>query len=653
MCQDLSLSRRQLLRGASVLAGAAVLANRAPTALAGKRLCPGRLDASGDNAYSMAMHIHSSFSEQSGSMWDQLTQAKRNGVDVLWWTDHDWRMDGLTYRDQVHFTGLTEMGGKGQGGDWVWAPQQAGPLASSSPPCGIVKTPSSPNDPVQGGAMSLGALTSSPGVQAQAGYYCNTGPGRHNNRGNLTGQTITLDVLLPVSGWTAADGYVEFYIRSSTQESSGGRPAGEYTLTYQFVPGTGPVTSTAHVNAGIITIPVNGSGGPTVTLTPASGGSGWVTVSMTPGDDIRVLWRDLPDWRDFALWQFWLYAVSVSKTPVTGYVDYLTFDRTISGQGFFSQQAEMMATLGSAFPGVTQQQGTEISWMVEHFNWFGPHVQIPSYAGVTGSGYLKYVLGTVIPGIHVSGGLVSLNHPYGYGDGPLLPPQQQRALMRQIAAQWLGTVPTAGGCDLLEVGYPKRAGVDLNHHLGLWDVMSRNSVFLTGNGTSDDHLGQDWRGIGNNWVTSVWAPSTGSSDLLAALAAGHAWCGSLSAFPGGTLDMLVDGACPMGSVSLSALPSRSLQVSAAGMPAGSVLNVLQGIVDNAGPAQPMPDTARIASIPAAKLASRPVTMRVDNSRPSFARIEVATSLGRVIAVSNPVWMLHNPPPGGIPAPRQV
>jgi len=72
--------------------------------------------ADGTNAYSMAMHIHSSFSEQNGSMDGQLYQARLNAVDVCWWTDHDHRMDGIGYRDVTHFTSFSETGGPGQGG---------------------------------------------------------------------------------------------------------------------------------------------------------------------------------------------------------------------------------------------------------------------------------------------------------------------------------------------------------------------------------------------------------------------------------------------------------------------------------------------------------------------------------------------------------
>ena len=104
-------------------------------------------------AYSMAMHIHSSFSEQSGSMDSQLYQAATNAVDVLWWTDHDARMDGISYRKTVHFTSLTaEQGATGEGGAWKWQVRKSGPLASR-PPAGSSPRPCSPHDPVAGGAM--------------------------------------------------------------------------------------------------------------------------------------------------------------------------------------------------------------------------------------------------------------------------------------------------------------------------------------------------------------------------------------------------------------------------------------------------------------------------------------------------------------------
>jgi hypothetical protein len=206
------------------------------------------------------------------------------------------------------------------------------------------------------------------------------------------------------------------------------------------------------------------------------------------------------------------------------------------------------------------------------------------------------------------------------------------------------------GSDLLEVGYEVRNGVDLAHHVGLWDVMSRNSVFLTGNGTSDDHHGLDWAGMWNNWVTSAWSASTGKSDLLSALASGRVWCGSMTNFSG-SLDLLVDGSCPMGSVSLSGLTSRQLTVIASGLPVNGSLQVLQGTVDYAGSASPQPDTTVIASYSAAELASGQASLAVDTTAESFVRTQVLDDNGNVVALSNPAWLLRSTPPGGIPGPR--
>jgi hypothetical protein len=153
MCDDHAPgpSRRQVLHGAGALAAAAMVLGHLPRRMAPRS--PARPAALGGSllAYSMAMHIHSSFSEQSGSMDSQFYQAALNAVDVPWLTDHDHRMDGNNYRNTVHFTSLTgEKGAPGQGGKWTWQLQKSGPVAKASAGK-IVTTPCSPNDPVAGG----------------------------------------------------------------------------------------------------------------------------------------------------------------------------------------------------------------------------------------------------------------------------------------------------------------------------------------------------------------------------------------------------------------------------------------------------------------------------------------------------------------------
>ena len=122
---DAGMSRRRFVQSAGTLAAAAALPGVDPLGAGAERRAPRAAARAttfdGTFAYSMAMHVHSSFSEQSGSMDAQLNQAATNTVDVLWWTDHDFRMTGRGYRKTVHFISLTAVkGASGEGGAWHW-----------------------------------------------------------------------------------------------------------------------------------------------------------------------------------------------------------------------------------------------------------------------------------------------------------------------------------------------------------------------------------------------------------------------------------------------------------------------------------------------------------------------------------------------------
>lgn len=615
-----SLTRRNFLYGSAALAALAAVP-RLPLH------SPARaVTNDGTSAYSMAMHIHSSFSELYGSMEAQLTEATKNAVDVLWWTEHDWRMDGWKYRDTVHFTSLTkEAGAPGQGGDWHWVPKQQGPVASKHG--GIVTHPATPNDPDPHGSLSL-SVTSSSRSPATFGYYADSEPSDWNYRDNLTGQQISLDVLLE-PGWQR--GCLEISIVSSWRPATAGRPAGYYSIQYEIVPGSGGASHVTQGTKSFVTIPVQTGS--------------WTTVTVTPSEDIAKLWPDV-DNRDFALYKFSLNAVSTGDA-VSGYFGYLRINRANGGNSCLQLQQAMMADSAASFPRVVQHQGVEVSWKLPHVNWYGNNITVPNYQGVTHPHYLNYVI-EQIHVAHQAGGVVSYNHPYGTEPSPPLPASRQNALLTETAKTLLAS--KVYGCDILEAGYDLRAGVNLAHHVALWDIMSRNGLFLTGTGVSDDHGGNAWQGEPNNWTTSVWSPSTSQADLLAAVVAGRAWAGSLIGYRG-SLDLLADGSCPMGSVSVSTATTRRLTVSATDVPTGGSLQVVQGPVDRAGDGDLSPGTQVIASYPAADLASGKVTLPVDNRSASFVRTQVVSASGELAAFSNPVWLLRSTPSGGIPTPR--
>ena len=619
------LSRRSLLKGAGAGAAALMLL---PSDWLSRTTAPVPDPVGAASALlplSMAMHIHSSFSEQSGSMDSQLFQAAKNAVNVLWWTDHDYRMEGVHYRNVVHFTSLTAE--TTDGAAWQWQRENTGSLTAASGG-GIVASPASPADPIAGGALSVTAQSTSSAVAAVR-FFAESHPAGWNYHRNLYGQTLSIEVLPSKVG---TGGYLELLLTSSYHQAVGGRPAGIYSLSYR-VGGQGqPGTRSSQGLQGIVNI--------------AAPAGAWTSVSITPTDDLEAIWPELAS-TDFASFELRLGAVSAGP-PTSGCFDYLRFTRAYtSGDIPLRTQASLMEWYAAAYPGVTQRAGLEISEFLPHLNWFGGDVHLGDYTSVTYKSWQTF-LSQQVAIAHTCGGVVSYNHPFGYTSVAALPASQQDSLRGQVARQLLAN--RALGCDILEVGYPLRAGVDVKHHVGLWDVLSRNALFLTGNGVSDDHVGQNWFGIKNNWVTSVWATSAEESDLLTALKAGRAWSASLSRYRG-ALDLLADGTAPMGSVTVSTASKRTLHVVATSLPTGSTLQLVRGTVDYAGTANPVPNTSVAASYPAAKMGSGWVDVAVDTSVPCFLRSQVVGSDGVVIAVSNPIWMLRSGPPAGIPAPR--
>jgi hypothetical protein len=286
-------------------------------------------------------------------------------------------------------------------------------------------------------------------------------------------------------------------------------------------------------------------------------------------------------------------------------------------------------------------------------NWFGENIKVVTYHGIGPHEYPAFVEHTVVPAIHRAGGLVSYNHPFGYSFGHKLKPKfEQAKALKHVAAKMLphGGAPAAMGADLLEVGYPNREGIDLNHHVALWDLLSRNGAFITGLGSNDDHWGQNWYGLLNNWFTAVWAKSTSIPDLLTAMGSGRAWAASLSGYRG-SLDLVVDGSAPMGSVSVSSVTSRKLTAYATHLPPNGALQVVQGAVDYAGHNDIAPRRRVIGHYTATDLASGTVTQTIDTGKASFVRTHVLNAAGKVVALSNPVWLLRSAPPGGVPSRR--
>lgn len=606
-----SISRRRVLQGA---ASAATLAGVG--AAIGPMIGRASQVTAGELPIRMAMHIHASFSEGSGSMQAHLAEAERTGVDVIWWTEHDHRMVARNYVTDVHFNGLTEWTGAG---NLTWQSSYAGQIASSS--ATIVSQPTSENDP---GDRALRVSTLS--TTASGGTRTvKANPKNYALNTSIDGTTISV-YLRPVD--IGEDAWFDIVIETSYRPSLAGRPAGRYRLRYRVGGGqaVGTVTTTDPLNGLIVLEPrVNR----------------WTQVTLDPVADFSLLWPDI-DFRDAALTSFAFAASSRNSVRSTAVIDGLHFERVSkTPNAVLGVQRELMDHYTPLYPTVVQQQGVELSASGPHLNWLGN----PDIWPASEPANLDDAL--AVAKIHEAGGVASYNHPYGSSGGPYSP-TGRTSKRRSVTA--LMVAESAFGADIVEVGYPGgRAGMAQSDYVSLWDVLSRNLVFATGVGVSDDHDGESWTQQQWRHITGVWAQSTQTVDLQTALRAGRAWFCDPVGFSG-TIDVVGAGFVPMGSAGLVHTNKSTLKIRIPGVPSGWSVVVVSGVADEVGTARLDP-AVTTRSYPASDLVNGTLKVQVSSAVSRFHRLELRDGGGETRAYSNPLWLLRSLPQVAVPALR--
>ncbi|MFL6099432.1 MAG: CehA/McbA family metallohydrolase [Actinomycetales bacterium] len=430
--------------------------------------------------------------------------------------------------------------------------------------------------------------------------------------------TVRIDVLATQTG---PDSWLEMLVGLSRRPPAPGRPPSPYQISYRFR--AGAAAPETHGTLGVVWVPVE----------PGS----WTSVVVNPQADISALWPDIAS-ADNSFSQLWLGATSRNGAPAGGYFDYLTFQRADVGNAVLGNQRDLMTGLRTKYPGIVQMQGLEVSYFSQHLNWYGGGPAVFDSSTWTKvkphSKVDPYVLAAQQAGmIHNGGGLASLNHPFGTGFGTAA----SAATRHTVVAGLLAARPAL---DMIEVGYAAR-GADLRGHLDLWDTLLRNGLFLPGIGVSDDHQGEHgtWTRTKNRFATCAWTTGLDEMSLVTAIAGGRTYCRELGTTP--TLDLsAAGGSVRMGEVLVDGTdPSIDLRILATGLPSAGAVRVVQGAVEFGSTALD-PSSATTQMIPAGSFSSGEVTASLDNSRSSFARVEVIDEAGRCIAFSNPVWLLR-------------
>lgn len=553
----------------------------------------------------MAMHIHASLSEGIASMDAHLEQAERLGVDVVWWTDHDFRKTAFGYRTAVGFDGLHEPAG---GQDLTWVPVTTGDLADTG--LTFVDLPVNPDEP--GKKMQVHGQSGY--ADTWASYRLEATVQNSLYSTSYSDTTLVLDVLPQAA---SEETRIVVEVVSSYRPASGGRPAGQYRLEYRLGGEVGRWTEDGGL-LGVIGL-------------EAGALDTWRRLQLDLRADHAALWPDtVAD--DASLWRLRLGVLARNGAVAQVLFDRLRFERTRDLLGSGTPLLDgAIAEYRKRYPGVKQFDAAEIS-LVLHLNAFGGDGALPDYPG-------RYAVkdGSVeaqrdmVRWLHHHGATVGINHPLDGIDGPT-------ELARRL-------VTTRGQhADLIEIG----TGSSVDKLAGAFDVASRNAVFLTANGSTDDHDGVNWSGDGRRWLTSVWSKSSRRADLCAALEAGRAWFYD-PRYWNGTFDLRLEGSSKMGGVTFTRNKRLDLVVMATDLPEASTLEVVVGRCDRAGASRLEP-VNRISEIPARKVRAGRWSQYVDRGVGVYVRAAVRSELGDIIGFSNPVWALPMRLQGQVPIP---
>ena len=584
MGPDATVSRRSVLR-AGMLAGLGVpvLAGCTP----GPASMPGPARAGGPGGpartdpVALAMHLHSSFSEGTASMATHLDQARRLGVDVLFWTDHDFRVSAQGYRRRLGLGDWTDIE---HGVRLTWRRRIEGALTDAD--------------------VTFAAGAATVAARGDGTLWLDADAWNSTYSGSLADTTLQLE-LSPVT--LGPDAHLALQLDLSYHPAGGGRPAGQYRLTYRFGPFARRVRR-ATARDGEVDVPV-----PT---------GGWSTLSLRPVDDIAALWPDLVA-EDNSIHRLRVGLATRRGATGRGAVRHVTFVRARRGDSL-ALMREVMARYAERYPDRRQYAALEVS-LVRHLNWFGGELVMPDYGAraPVKDGAVPAAM-AMVQLIHRHGGLASYNHPLGGS--------------KEATAEHMVTTG-ALGADIVEIAYAGPSTVDGMLHV--LDACARNLVFVTGNGVTDDHRGTDWYDDAkSNWVTKVWASSVDLLDLQDALRAGRAWCYKPDAWKG-TLQLAAGGAAAMGGVVVTGQRTVPVTVTATDLPADGSVEIVTGRTDRAAPAPAIESTVSRGE------------HSFDAPAGSYVRAMVRDAAGRIVGIGNPVWLLREDPPGGVPPARRL
>jgi hypothetical protein len=593
-----------------------------------------------EQAWGVQLHLHGSLSEGYGSMAGHHYAAEQLGgaVDVLWWTDHDWRIAAHTYVDGYGFEeGMqtvrrmpatlraSQLDGREPLPRWAREGAVVDPEATESGRVGWQRQRGAADAhraklqistrEAREGAKSLRVELDSRGAQWER-VALGFGASRRRHIASLASDVRVRLSLLPERMRGDARITISFILSQQP-------PAHRARLDYRLSAAGKDASERVHITK----------------VVPGPEGQRSTRVAI-----VELPWQP-GQWNDF---EFDLSAdaaqhglggadnsmaeVIVSlearqRGRVSAYMDRFEIERTVVGPPLFERQKRMAAELGDA--ALTHYVGQEISYGA-HLNAYGPRVPLAdSHRHPHG-----YTPTQAVDLVREHGGIVSLNHVFGVEEKatghnfPSSRPHFDDRVERLVALRGYGA-------DLLEVGYRER-GYGLRAFVELWDTLSKADIYMTGVGVSDSHDNDaGWRTGPNNFITWVLAETREEGALIEALRSGRAFFGDPTRFDG-RMDVVSDGGGRMGDVVVTAAGEQVVRFRVQGLRAGQSLRLLR-------------DGRPLRTISPAD-AEVEVRERISVLSNTFVRFEIIDQ-GEIVALSNPLYFVLPEQP--VPAWRRV
>lgn len=589
----------------------------------------GNAGPTGETAWSVQMHVHGSFSEGRGSIETQTLEALATNVDVIWWSDHDWRISFFHHVSRYSFDAWSEPTTANE----PWKPltwkEKVGtkdlvleaPASYVTAQAALVGGP----DVYEGTkALEIRGLRNEPQFDAFRAHFASH---RARHKRTLAADVTIRVAIFPV--WNDADARAFLDVELSDHLAGGVGPGLAPQRIHYYLDDTGAAPALV---------------GNEYRVPLAYQPGTWNVFDLEVTADAQAGFTAFQP-EDCALWGFSVGVESRNGSPAAAYFDSLEILHGIEGDPLLERQEDLLAAEELLNPGVRQHQGLEVSFL-HHLNTFTPDAELPDYdalAAASGlqvpsglltdsAAYADFVAVSAVDRAQAQGGVASFNHMFGASSGGAS--MSKEAVLQQLVQT------QAFGADLLEVGYRSRGGHDLADHLWVWDQLALQGLRLVGTGVNDSHGGAPghWATTLNNYVSWIYAPTTERADLIAGLRGGRVFFGDITLFDG-TVDLETSHGHRMGQIVVTDETSVDVTLRADGVGSGDLVRV----VDAVGAV--LTDSASDDSWQTS------VSLPLDPVQDTFLRFEIDDPQGTSKVHSNPVHFVRSVGAQGIPASR--